>query len=77
MPRNSLPEVFFKVIILRSFAKFTGKNMCQNLFLDEDAGCRSATLLKKRLRQVFFCQCCKMFKNAFFTEHPRETASDS
>ena len=35
--------------LLRNFAKFTGKQLCQILFFNKVAGLRSATLLKKRL----------------------------
>ena len=35
--------------VLRNFAKFTGKHLCQNLFFNKVAGLRPATLLKKRL----------------------------
>ena len=32
--------------VLRNFAKFTGKHLCQSIFLNEFAGVRPATLLK-------------------------------
>ena len=35
--------------VLRNFAKFTGKHLCQSLFLNKVAGLKPATLLKKRL----------------------------
>ena len=35
--------------VLRNFAKFTGKHLCQSLFLNKVADLRSAALLKKRL----------------------------
>ena len=35
--------------VLRNFAKFTGKHLCQSLFLNKVAGLTPATLLKKRL----------------------------
>ena len=35
--------------VLRNFEKFTGKHMCQSLFLNKVSGLRPATLLKKRL----------------------------
>ena len=35
--------------VLRNFAKFTGKHLCQRLFLNKVAGLRPATLLKKSL----------------------------
>ena len=31
--RSSRPEVFFKKVVLRNFAKFTGKHLCQSLQL--------------------------------------------
>ena len=43
------PEVFYKKGVLRNFAKFAGKNLCHNLFLNKVAGLRPETLLKKRL----------------------------
>ena len=42
--RSSRPEVFYKKDVLENFAKFTGKHLCQSLFLN-----RPVTLLKKRL----------------------------
>ena len=35
--------------VLRSFTKFTGKHLCQSLFLNKVADLRPTTLLKKRL----------------------------
>ena len=43
------PEVFYKRSVLKNFAKFTGKYLCQSLFFNKVAGLRPATLLKKRL----------------------------
>ena len=40
--------------VLRNFAKFTGKQLCQSLFLNKVAGLRTATLLKKRLMHRCF-----------------------
>ena len=64
------PEVFCKKGVLRNFAKFTGKTLCHNLFLNKVAGLRPATLLKRRLWHRRF-----PVKNTFFTEHLRTTAS--
>ena len=44
--------------VLKNFAKFTGKHLCQRLFFNEVAGLRP-----------------EIFKNTFFTEHLRTTAS--
>ena len=46
-------EVFFKKDVLKNFAKFTGKHLCQSLFYNKVADMRPATLLKKRLVQFF------------------------
>ena len=39
---------------LRSFAKFTGKYLCQSLFFNKVAVLRPATLFKKRIWQMCF-----------------------
>ena len=44
----------------RNFAKFTGKHLCQKLFI---SGPKVATLLKEALAQVFSCKFCDIFKN--------------
>ena len=41
-------QVFRKKGVLESFAKFTGKHLCQSIFFNKAAGLRPATLLKKR-----------------------------
>ena len=39
---------------------------------------RPATFLKKEaLAQVFSCKVCEIFKNSFFTQHPRATVSEN
>ena len=45
--RSFRPEVFCKKGVLRNFAKFTGKYLCQSLFVNKVAGKRLATLLKR------------------------------
>ena len=63
--------------ILRNFAKFTGKNLCQSLFFNKVAGLRFATLIEKEaLAQVFSCEFCKISRSTFFIEHFWATASD-
>ena len=39
--RSSRPEVFCKKGVLKNFAKFTRKHLCQSLFLNKVAGLRS------------------------------------
>ena len=38
LQRGSRPEVFCKKGVLRNFAKFTGKHLCQSLFFNKVAG---------------------------------------
>ena len=40
--RSSPPEVFCKKGVLRNFAQFTGKHLCQSLFLSKVGGLRPA-----------------------------------
>ena len=42
--------------VLRNFTKFTGKHLCQGLFLIKLKRLRPATLFKKTLAQVFYCE---------------------
>ena len=47
--RSSRPQVLCKKGVLRNFANFTGKHLCQGLFFNKVAGLRPSTLWKKRL----------------------------
>ena len=51
--------------VLRNFAKFTGKQLCQSLFFNKVAGMKPATLLKKRL-----CHRCFSVNFAKFLRTP-------
>ena len=44
--RSSCPEVFYKKDVLRNFAKFTGKHLCQRLFLNKVAGLASGVFMR-------------------------------
>ena len=44
--RSSRSKVFCKKGVLRNFAKFTGKHLCQSSFLNKVAPLRPATLVK-------------------------------
>ena len=69
--RSSRPEVFCKKGVLRNFAKFTGKHLCQSLFFNKVAGLRPSTLLKKRLwHRCFPFNFCEIFKNTFSYRTP-------
>ena len=63
------PEALCWKIIIKSFAKFTGKHLCWSLFLNKVAGWRPANLLKiESPAQVFPCEIWKNFKNICFVE---------
>ena len=68
-------EGFYKKGVVRNFAKFTRKHLCRSLFFDKVRRYRSATSLEERL-QAFSCEFCEIYKNTFFAEHHRTTASD-
>ena len=69
--RSSRPETFCKKVVLRDFAKFTAKHLCQSLFLNKVAG-----FIKKRLWQWCFpVNFVKFFKNIFFHRAPLVAAS--
>ena len=67
--RSSRPEAFCKKCVLRDFAKFKGKRLCQILFFNKVVGLRSAQMFS--LAQMFSCEFCEIFKNNFFNRtHP-------
>ena len=61
------PEVFCKKDVLRNFAKFTGKHLCQSLFFNKVAG--RNFMEKETLAQVFSCEFGEISMNTFLTEH--------
>ena len=61
--RSNRPEVFSKKGVLGTFAKFTGKHLCQSPFFD-----KPATLLEKRLR-YFSVNFVKFLRAPFFIEY--------
>ena len=52
--RSSHRRCSIKENILKSFANFTGKHLCQSLYFDKVPSLRPVILLKKRLWQIFF-----------------------
>ena len=61
-----------KKVVLRSFAKFIGKQLCQSLFFNKVAGLRLATVLKKRLwHRCFPLNFAKFLRTPFFIENLR------
>ena len=70
MFRSSRLEVFCNKDVLGNFAKFTGKHLCQSLFLNKVAGLGLQLYLKKEtLTQVLSCEFCKICKNTFFIDY--------
>ena len=61
--------MFRKKDALKNLAKFTGKTLCQSLFLNKVAGS------KETLAQVFPFEYCKISKNTLFYRTPRVAAS--
>ena len=68
--RSSHAKVFCKKGVLENSVKFTGKHLCQSLFLNKVAGVRPVTLFKKRLWHNFFpVNFAKFSRTPFFLEH--------
>ena len=64
--RSSLRRCSVRKGVLRNFAKFTGKYLCQSLFFNKVASLRPATLLKKRLcRSCFPVNFSKFLRTPF------------
>ena len=61
--------------VLRNFTKFTGKQLCQNLFFNKVAGLACNFIKKETLAQAFSCIFCEISKNTFFTEQLWMTSS--
>ena len=56
--------------VLRNFAKFTGKHLCQSLFFNS---CKPETCnftKKETLAHVFCCEFCKIPRNTFLHKTP-------
>ena len=71
--RSSRPVVFCKKDVLRSFAKFTGKHLCQRLFFNNVASQRrkACNFIKKEiLEYVFSYEFCEISKNTFSDRVP-------
>ena len=43
--RSSLPEMLYKTVALKNFAKFTGKHLCRSFFLNKAAGLQASEQL--------------------------------
>ena len=66
--RNSHMRSSIKKVVLRNFSKFTGKHLCQSLFLNKVAGLRpkACNFIKKETpAQVFFVNFEKFLRTPF------------
>ena len=69
--KSSHPEVLFKKGVLKNFAKFTGKNLCQSLFQNKMADWRPSNLLKKRFQRTFVSlEVLRIFKEHVYCRVP-------
>ena len=66
---SSRQEVFCKKGILRNFAKFPGKHLCQSLFFNKVAGLRPATLLKRDSGTGVFLSTLRNFHDHLFLQN--------
>ena len=73
--RSSCLEVFCKKDVLRNFPKFTGKHLCQSLFIYMVAGQGRQLYLKSDPGTAVSCDFCKISNNTssyrtpLLTEH--------
>ena len=70
------PELLYKNVVLRNFAKLTGKQLRQRLSFNNVAGHACNFIKKESLAQVFFFKFCEISKNTCFIEHLGTTASE-
>ena len=67
--RSSRPKVFCKKCVLRIFTKFTGKHLCQSLFLIKLRP-QACSFIKKRLWHSYFpVNFMKFLRTPFYIEH--------
>ena len=71
--RSSHQRCSVKKCVLRNFAKFLGKHLCQSPFLIKKK--KEKTEKKETLAQVFSCEFYEVSKNIFVTKHLWTTAS--
>ena len=64
--RSSHQRRPLRKVVLRNFAKFTRKDLCQGLSFNKVTGLRPATLLKKKLwRRCFLVNFAKFLRTPF------------
>ena len=60
-----------KKAVLKNFAKFTGKHLCQSIFFNARVSflLNNKFIKKVTLAQVFSCEFCEVFKNTFLKQN--------
>ena len=76
LDRSSCPEVLCKKGVIRNFATFTGKHLCQSLFFNKVAGAVCNFITKEAPAQMFSCEFWEIFKNNFLHGTLLVAASD-
>ena len=66
--------MFFKIGVLKNFAKFTGKHLCLDLFFTKVASSACNFIKIETAVQVFSWEFGEIFKNTFLTEHLKASA---
>ena len=69
--RSSHRKLYIKIGVLKNFAKFTGKHLCQSIFFNKVAGLNPATLLKKSLCHWCFPANFEKFLRPLFLQNGR------
>ena len=59
-------EVFYKIVVLKTFAKFTAKHLYLRLFIVKLQTSTYNFTEKETLAQLLFCKFCEIFQNTFF-----------
>ena len=69
--RSSRPAVFCKKVVLGNFAKFTGKHLCQSLFINKVAASGLQLHQKRDSGRCFPMNSAKFLRTPFFTDYLR------
>ena len=69
--------MFFKIVILKNFAKLSKKHLYWSLFLNKVIGGAWNFIEKETLVEVFSYKFCEIFINTFLAEHLLTTTSES
>ena len=65
--------MFYKLVVLKNFTKFTRKDLCRSLFFNKVAGLKKRQTPGRVLSWRFF----KNFKNTYFMKHLRASFSEN